>query len=679
MAKPIIIFLAFCMIALSLTAQSKIDSLLEASRRGGPEKRLKAFHELGRFFQRNDPDSALFFIQEGFELAEKENIQQDLLPLLNLKGNLLRDQGKYNEALTAYQKLFELASQQKDNRSLARYYLNYGILLKKQGKWEEALDCYQKSIPFYEKDKDVRGAGRASISIGNIYADQGKYELAIQHFEQAYQFAVQAKDSVGIGSSLNSMGVAYWEKRDLPKALELFIQSAEIKGKIHDTRGSGIVYLNIGSLQGEQGLNKEAIKSFRRAAELFEEIQFHYGSAAAYVNLGMMEKDVGNIDSAKTCYQQGLHFAEKAGDQHLKALALCNVGRFQIEEKHFFLAEKNLEQALGMLEELGDAEHIALSLSSLAEIAAAHGENTKAIDLATKGLQTAQAAGATFAIQEGLRAMSFAEEKNGRYDIALRKLKSYIHLSDSLLNSKTQSQLNGMHALYEREKKEKRIRLLEKDAEIQNQQLKIAKHRKNLLLGGIAILILIAGGIVYVQMLKIRKNRQLRLRDQQIHAQKEELIQLDLEASQKELALKEQRLQAFTHQLIQKNELLRQMEEELTEMEAANQSAESARLRKLSELQQSRILTAEDWQQFRQLFEEVHGTFLAKIRTHHPNLSQADRRLLALLKLGLDNKRVADMLAISYDSVKKSRYRLRKKLGLSTETSLSDFINQLSI
>ena len=49
-------------------------------------------------------------------------------------------------------------------------------------------------------------------------------------------------------------------------------------------------------------------------------------------------------------------------------------------------------------------------------------------------------------------------------------------------------------------------------------------------------------------------------------------------------------------------------------------------------------------------------------------------RLAALMKMSLTTKEMATILNISPDSVNKARYRLRKKLNLSTDDSLSDFI-----
>jgi hypothetical protein len=44
--------------------------------------------------------------------------------------------------------------------------------------------------------------------------------------------------------------------------------------------------------------------------------------------------------------------------------------------------------------------------------------------------------------------------------------------------------------------------------------------------------------------------------------------------------------------------------------------------------------------------------------------------------MNLSLREAADMLGISTSSVKKSRYRLKKRLGLKDEESLEDFIQK---
>lgn len=65
------------------------------------------------------------------------------------------------------------------------------------------------------------------------------------------------------------------------------------------------------------------------------------------------------------------------------------------------------------------------------------------------------------------------------------------------------------------------------------------------------------------------------------------------------------------------------------------------------------------------------------LRERYPQLTQNDLRLIGMLQLGMTPQEIRTLLNITPDSLKKSRYRLRKKLGLSTEQNLEEFFKSL--
>ncbi len=69
--------------------------------------------------------------------------------------------------------------------------------------------------------------------------------------------------------------------------------------------------------------------------------------------------------------------------------------------------------------------------------------------------------------------------------------------------------------------------------------------------------------------------------------------------------------------------------------------------------------------------------FLKKIKKKYPELSNSDLKVCAYLKLNLSTKEIAQLLNISIRGAEVSRYRIRKKLGIQTEQSLSSFLNSI--
>ena len=84
-----------------------------------------------------------------------------------------------------------------------------------------------------------------------------------------------------------------------------------------------------------------------------------------------------------------------------------------------------------------------------------------------------------------------------------------------------------------------------------------------------------------------------------------------------------------------------------------------------------------DSQYFYAQAESIHEDFNAKLAENFPNLTQQEKRLATLLRLGFSSKYIATLMNITPKSVEISRYRLRQKLGLSKGDNLVNFIKSI--
>jgi len=71
--------------------------------------------------------------------------------------------------------------------------------------------------------------------------------------------------------------------------------------------------------------------------------------------------------------------------------------------------------------------------------------------------------------------------------------------------------------------------------------------------------------------------------------------------------------------------------------------------------------------------EIANKNFIERLDKEYPGLTQTEKKLLVMLRIGLSSKEIAPLMNISSKSVEISRYRLRKKLNLDKNTNLSDF------
>ena len=92
------------------------------------------------------------------------------------------------------------------------------------------------------------------------------------------------------------------------------------------------------------------------------------------------------------------------------------------------------------------------------------------------------------------------------------------------------------------------------------------------------------------------------------------------------------------------------------------------------ELKQS--MDENGWHEFEIRFTQVHESFYTKLDQEFPDLTKTERKLCALLKLGMSSKEIATITMIRPESVDTARSRLRKKLGLTGEDDLCEFLRR---
>ena len=152
---------------------------------------------------------------------------------------------------------------------------------------------------------------------------------------------------------------------------------------------------------------------------------------------------------------------------------------------------------------------------------------------------------------------------------------------------------------------------------------------------------------------------------------KQQLMHFNNEKLKQDIASKNRELGISTMSLIKKNEFLNSIKKELQNMPNTNS------LKHVIKIIDKNINNTDDWHLFEEAFNNADKDFLKKIKREHPSLTSSDLRLCAYLRLNLSSKEIAPLLNISPRSVEVKRYRLRKKIGLDHESSLSNYILEI--
>jgi DNA-binding response OmpR family regulator/DNA-binding CsgD family transcriptional regulator len=163
------------------------------------------------------------------------------------------------------------------------------------------------------------------------------------------------------------------------------------------------------------------------------------------------------------------------------------------------------------------------------------------------------------------------------------------------------------------------------------------------------------------------KNEQIRKIKKQNETLNEKLQQKDVE------------LMEETMRIMEVNNKVKELEDTIVnELKGGKLSPKERVL--LSDLKSkinTKTILFNNWASFQLKFNQAFPGYIGRLTKRFKNLTQYEIIMTTSSLMGLNTHQMANMLNISTDSVRKSRYRLKKKLGLKKEDDLLNFIHSV--
>jgi tetratricopeptide (TPR) repeat protein len=547
------------------------------------------------------------------------------------KAEKLLAEEKWTEVLTLTESTRKTFDAKTSPSLRARCDRLQGEALILAAEYDSAVGTIQRGMAILEKNPDAKELAALQSALGRAYRYQGSYELASYQFHASLEFAEQANDSVAIMSNRLQIAIIKYLNREYPEAEEEFLRSYSFFSRNKDQRQAAFCQSLLCLTYTNQDRYEEAIQAGETSLRIRQEIGDLRGEGESLNNLALVYK----------------------------------------AKKDFKMALQYLEASQEALTKGQDLRMIAVIQANIADCQFGMGDKELALQTYLKASEIAQNNGQKYDLSQIQRKLARAYENMGQLDKAIEYYKDYVRLRDTLLTAEKTKAIKEMEVKYETERqKEENVRFREK-AEAERQHFWA-------LLAGFVLLLVIASLVVALLVNRVRQSKKLLEKEKQLFVAREELKDLELKQTRSELQINETKLQGFTASILKKNELIEDLENQLKSLQVKDEDGEIQRLARLEELLRMKILTEEDWEVFKRHFEQVHQGFLTHLRSKLPDLTTGDERLFILLKLNLHSKEISDILGVSPDSVKKARYRLRKKLNLSEEDSLEDYITSFS-
>lgn len=503
-----------------------------------------------------------------------------------------------------------------------------GELAIREGEFEKAKKHFSTACEKMLSIGDSATTGHALNWLGATETYLGNVVEANESHVKALSIYEALKDSAGIFATMREIASVNYRQNNFSKAKEYLNKCLEYYKRQPSKISLASTYLSMGEMFQIQG----DLSQFRYynllALKVFEDEQYGEGIAQTYNNMAVSEMTAGNFEGAKTWLLKSKALTDSTGDSLQTPIQLYNIGACEIETGNLAEGKKLLIQSL-------------------------------AINAARK-MQ------GEITIRSYARLAS-ASELSGDYKAATEYLKAKQSVADSLYNLENKKAIEEIQIKYETQKKENEL-----------QALKLAEKQKEIwiwvLSTGLISLVLLS---ILIGMLLYNRSK----RREEKHKLEEELQNAELARVQQELEFHKQQLNDYVETLREKTQQIKSLEEDLSSQILSEVSAETVEAEKessdrIDSLFGFKILTEEDWLRFKKYFDNVYPGLIQKLRVSFPETTAAEQRLFMLIRLNSDSREIAEMLGISMDSVRKTKYRLKKKLGLKEEEILDDFVKR---
>ena len=410
------------------------------------------------------------------------------------------------------------------------------------------------------------------------------------------------------------------------------------------------VSVAIGTILQELGESDEALKYYRKGNDLFEGIGCYNCMTKNKINISNTMYMLGEKEEALRILKELEQ--NPIVQQDTNYLVNVLVSLYSVSDK----TEKGSPQkAFELAERLNYTPLIALTLQTLGINAFSNNQPDSALFYFRRALDSAFSNNNVYQIVPILKQLSETHFTLNNIDSAYYYTTLANTYEDSLLNQEKIIELSKLESKAVIEKYESDLK----------QAHETTLYQKRITWISVISVVILSCLIFYILWLS---KRRIAIEKKLKEAENRELTLLNKQYLL-ELDSKNRELTSNTLIIAKKNATLNELTQYIENLESKG-AIDGNNGQQLKKHIKSQILADDEWQYFKLHFEKVHPDFFVTLKEQHPTLSETELRLCAYVRIGMSAKEIAQMLSIQPETVNTSRYRIRKKLKLTSGISL---------
>jgi tetratricopeptide (TPR) repeat protein len=489
--------------------------------------------------------------------------------------------------------------------------------------------------------KDKRTEAEIQFLMGQIFYNSGLFYKSLLQFQEAEKLALLSDDVTLLSEiKVESSKTYYYLKQPETALLKLreteqILKNVKLSDKLAD------VYTAMGRIYEKKGDFDTSLSYQYRALKIYQKFKNQKGIAMTYNSIGTVYEDKEMHDSA-------FYFFNAA-----------------------YLINKGLE----------NYDQLIINLNNIGDSYRKRGIMDSAILYSNLALDLAKKKGFKYQVSTVLRDLAKAYLLLNNFE----KAYEYEHESRNIYNEIYSKDLNEqialLQTLYEVDAKNEQIYTLEKEQKLQ--------RNVNIAVIIAVIALLVSLSLLFSrQRLKWKAKQRMFENEMKIAESRKEFLESEekrLSIELKHKKLEEQYLNSeyyalqkeFTARMMQsveKDNLIKEIQNRLTQIIEKPKDNVQFEIIKAVRMIEQNSANNTFWDDFLQHYDFLNFAFIEKLKKLSPEITQSEIKVCALIRQNLPSEKIASILNISKESLRVSKYRIKKKLNIGTDVKLSSFL-----
>jgi len=599
-----------------------------------------------------------FICFQSFTQTEIFN-QKTLDSLLEAMTSNSRDS---NSDISIFKTINNSISKIENDTIAGKFYEDFANLRLNMGHWDSiAEQMHQKGYDRIKMSGDYCKLviNQFNLTRFSLFQNSPK---TLERANHSLEIANKCGDLKHIAHAQSYIGAAYINISDYKSALKNLLESEKNYTSINDSTGIAMVNLDLAIVYTQFQEDLKAIASTKKAALIYKKSGRDMNYAVALIDMCSSYLDIQELDSVQK-YLPIAHKIVEKKHQLANAYVYQHYGNLYNQLGDYDSAITSLNTALRVNKTIDDKSLNINLYNFLVDAYKEKGNANSAYKYALKSDSVSKNIGDKYTKLKSLLVVAKTSHDVKKHKQSRDAFLEYIKLKDSILGSEKQKEITALETLYEAEKRENLIKIQKQENDILSAK-NTASNNRNIALF-IALLLLASVAYALINKFRLKATKQESIA--KIKELENDNLNQKVEHQKRELASK-------ALHIAQKNEILIDLKGDLTNLN--NDSSKIQVNHLINKLHIDKQID-NNWEQFTTQFIEMNPDFYKNITNTYDNLTKNDIRLIALLKMKYDSNSISSLLNISLEGVKKARYRLRKKLYLSSEENLEKHIMSL--